>query len=229
MRPRGAHAVPSVAVNRVLDDGVWATLRVQRRDAIPSVGDDHVVEDQRPDIARGDGDATVALGRAVSRDAVALDPDRGVLIDPAQQRDAGSARAGDREPTNRDEARLLEPDRGPARALMDGTVQHDASDRRGRIRLDHDPAALRSRRRILARDVDLLDVGARLDLDGVAWLCRVHRTLDAAVAGRVPAAPGIRTVHVADRRSQAGAGQGWRSCRRQGQDDEQEYLVDPGS
>jgi hypothetical protein len=187
-------------MDRVLHDGVRATVRIERGDAVTAVRGDDVVEHERARVAGRDRDAAAALaaGRAVAHDAVALDANRHVLAAPSEQRDARASCAGDGQPADRHEARLLELDRVPLRALRDRAVQHDAARRHRRVRLHDDAARLGPGTRVLADDAHPLDVGAGPHLHGVAGLRRVHRGLDAPVARGPPAARGVRSIDVAD-------------------------------
>src|SRR5262249_35686366 len=142
-----ADSVPTVVVDGVGHEGVWAAIGVERGNAVAAIRVDQAVHHHGAWVASGGRDSTVALGRAVAKDPEYLADDDLVLVVAAQERNGRATRTRDRQSAKRDELRLLESDAVAVRARRDRAAKDDASVRRVWVRLDHDAGGFRRRRR----------------------------------------------------------------------------------
>lgn len=180
------NAAASVAVNGVANHIMGTTFTVGKKDSVPTIAIDHVIDQQGFCIARTDQYPTNTLGCPIAENAVAFQMNTNVAFPVSGQHDGLPRRIRYGQATERDEFGRLNLDNIAAPTGLTGTAKQHAARRVLWIGFNDDAVGFAGTGRIIfTLDSHLLRVGPGLDTDCVRRLCSVYRRLNGRITGRL--------------------------------------------
>ena len=181
------NAAASVAVNGVAANHIMGTtFPIGKKDPVPAIAIDHVINQQSVCIARTDQYPTDTLGCPIAKNAVAFQMNTNVAFPISGQRDGLPRRIRYGQATDRDEFGRLNLDHIAAPTGLAETAKQHAARRGLRIGFNDDAVGFAGTGRIIfPLDNHLLRVAPGLDTDCVRRLYSVYRRLNGRITGRL--------------------------------------------